>query len=78
MPHVTMPVDDIYMRLAPATRTLLEEIKKDGGFVTDAEAIRAALALQHHLLRRMAGGMRVFLGVDADQIEREVALEGLR
>ena len=53
--------DEFHVSLAPATRALLEEIKRDGGYLTDAEAIRAALALQHHLTRRLTEGFRVVL-----------------
>jgi len=53
--------DEFHVRLAPATRALLEEIKRDGGFESDAEAIRAALALQHHLVRRVSEGFHLVL-----------------
>ena len=65
--------DEFHVSLAPATRALLEEIKRDGGYLSDAEAIRAALATQHHLARRMAEGFRVVLRRPGSQ-DRELTM----
>lgn len=68
--------DELCVRLSPKTRALLEEIKLAGGYASDADAIRAALAVQHHLSRRMAEGYRLYLGASESRIEREVKLPG--
>ncbi len=68
-----LPPDEFHVSLAPATRAILEEIKRDGGYLTDAEAIRAALALQHHLTRRLAEGFHVILRRDG-AADRELTL----
>ena len=69
--------DEFHVSLAPATRALLEDIKRDGGYLSDAEAIRAALAMQHLLARRMAEGFRVVLRRPGSQ-DREVKIGGAR
>lgn len=66
--------DELSVRLAPQTRALLEEIKETAGFASDAEAIRAALALQHHLARRLAEGHHLYLGTAEGELTREVRL----
>lgn len=66
------PPDEIRMRLSPATRALLEEIKRDGQFACDAAAIRAALGLQHHIGRRLAEGWRLYLGGGGGSVLREL------
>ncbi|MEM1273143.1 MAG: hypothetical protein AAGF88_04955 [Pseudomonadota bacterium] len=68
-----MPPEEIRVRLAPESRALLEAIKRDAGFSSDGEAIRAALSLQHHVARRLRQGHRLFLADDAGTIIRELA-----
>lgn len=69
--------DEFHVTLAPATRAILEEIKRDGGYATDAEAIRAALAVQHHLARRLTEGFCIILRRPGTT-DRELTIEGLR
>lgn len=72
-----LPPDELHISLAPATRALLEEIKQDRGYGSDAEAIRAAIALQHHLSRRLAEGFCIILRRPGTT-DRELTITGLR
>lgn len=68
--------EHLTIRLSSDTRALIEEIKRRSGLTSDAEVIRSALALHHHIASRMAEGRRVFLADATGQIDREVTLGG--
>lgn len=69
--------DEFHLSLAPATRAILDEIKRDGGYRSDVEAMRAALALHHHLARRLSEGFCIILRRPGTT-DRELRIEGLR
>ncbi|MBF9034173.1 hypothetical protein HKCCE2091_07965 [Rhodobacterales bacterium HKCCE2091] len=69
--------EQLCVRLSDDTRQILEEIKRISGLRSDAEVIRAALGLQHHLALRRAEGRRLYLA-DADgRVESELLLGGV-
>ncbi|MEM9319987.1 MAG: hypothetical protein AAGA70_13430 [Pseudomonadota bacterium] len=70
--------EELRVQLSRESRALLEEIKRDAGYHNDAQAIRAALALQHHVARRLSEGFRLYLGDDQGNIGREVKIGDTR
>lgn len=66
--------DALSVRLSAQTRALLEDTKALGGFANDAQAIRAALAVHHHLARRKAEGYKLYIGTAEGKLTRELRL----
>ncbi|MBF9029263.1 hypothetical protein HKCCE3408_02535 [Rhodobacterales bacterium HKCCE3408] len=64
---------ELCIRVTDETLGILDEIRRLSGLATNAEVIRAALGLLHHLELRRAQGYRVLLGSAGGQIARELS-----
>lgn len=66
----------ITIRITPATRAVIEAIKRDFGYRTDADVIRHALGTQVRIGESVRNRERIFVGSESGELLKELVFVG--
>ena len=73
---VASRTDKLSVRINPSTRLVIDQIKTQFGYQTDADVLRHALGTQARIGQSIARGERIFVGDSDGKLLKELVFVG--